>query len=118
MKLGPFEIKAKRWPWQVIAGVSVLGDQSRVGQKYGWSSKGSGMGRFGAGWKYSFGVEIGTSTVMLNLIWGTVTIRKMKPCPVCGKSVGEGEHARGIGDGTTVKPWLYHLECYNDGGLK
>lgn len=34
--------------------------------------------RFGAGWKYKLGIEIGGSTVLLNLIIGMVRISKVR----------------------------------------
>lgn len=68
MKLGRLEITASRWPWQ----------------GYGWFPHKSGRGpfaplnaggaRFGGGWKYKFGVAVGGSTIILDLVFGSIRI--------------------------------------------
>lgn len=50
------KIKAQRWPWQ--------GPVNPV-----WE-------RFGGGWKYKFGIDIGTNTIIINLIWGLIRISR------------------------------------------
>lgn len=48
------KIKFDRWPWQ--------------------EGGGQMFGRFGGGWRYKFGVDVGGSTIIFNLIWGIVRI--------------------------------------------
>lgn len=71
-KIGKFEVKASRWP----------------NQGYGWfphkrprpehyaplNPSGS---RFGAGWDYKLGISISGRTVMLDLLFGIIVIRKV-----------------------------------------
>lgn len=38
-----------------------------------------GWGRFGGGWQYKLGFQIGGTTVILNLLVATLSIRKAKP---------------------------------------
>ena len=59
MKIGKIDIKASRWPWQKGNYAAPLNPAGA---------------RFGGGWKYRFGVDVGSTTVMLNLIWGMVRI--------------------------------------------
>lgn len=62
--LGPMTVAADRWPWQ---------------EGYGW--KGSDHraplnmsgARFGGGWKFCLGVRYGSTTVMLELLFGTMS---------------------------------------------
>lgn len=70
MKIGKITIKASRWPWQ----------------GYGWFPHKNGKGptailnssgaRFGAGWTYKLGISIGDSSVMIDLLFGIITISK------------------------------------------
>jgi hypothetical protein len=32
------------------------------------------MGRFGGGWDYKLGIDIGGSCVIINLVWGLIRI--------------------------------------------
>ena len=57
MKIKRLEITADRWPWQ--------------GGNFKAPLNQSGA-RFGGGWKYKLGIDVGGSTVILNLIWGMV----------------------------------------------
>lgn len=44
-----------------------------VGEKWGWSnSKLGGMGRFGGGWKWKLGIEMGGTSLIFDWIWGGV----------------------------------------------
>lgn len=71
IKLLRLEVKSARWPWQ----------------GYGWFPHKNGTGpkailnptgaRFGGGWKYSLGIQVSDSTVLLNLLFGTITFRKI-----------------------------------------
>ena len=71
MNIGRLTIKAQRWPW-----MPCKNHWSHFGEtpaKYGWG-KVPGMARFGGGWDWKFGVCIGSSEVILDLIFGTVRI--------------------------------------------
>jgi hypothetical protein len=48
----------------------------RSGWRVAWVNRGPNayMGRFGGGWKWCLGVEVGSTTVLLNLIWGYLRI--------------------------------------------
>lgn len=69
MKIGRLNITASRFPWQ----------------GYGWfPHKGNNRAtaplnpsgaRFGGGWKYKLGVSAGGTTVMIDALFGIVTIR-------------------------------------------
>jgi hypothetical protein len=48
------KVKFDRWPWQNYPTT-------------GWS-------RFGGGWKYKLGVDIGSGTIIINLILGMIRI--------------------------------------------
>lgn len=63
MKIGKLEIKATRWPWQESGNPRNL--------KAWLNPSGS---RFGGGWNYKLGIDIGGSTVILNLLFGIVRI--------------------------------------------
>lgn len=65
MKIGRLEISASRWPWMI--------DRDE-GRKYGWGRT-PVWGRFGGGWHWKLGVEFGTRTVLLNLLYGIVSVR-------------------------------------------
>lgn len=65
MRLGRLKITAERWPWQGYGwGLSTL-------TKAPLNPFGA---RFGGGWKYKFGIDIGTRTLVLNLIFGLVCV--------------------------------------------
>lgn len=69
-KIGKFEIEASRFP----------------NQGYGWFPHKNGKGptallnpggsRFGGGWNYKLGIELGGTTILLNLLFGIVVIRR------------------------------------------
>lgn len=69
MRIFNLEIKASRRPWQENGYWN--GGKANAPLNYGGA-------RFGGGWKYKFGIDIGGSTVLLNLIWGMVRISKAK----------------------------------------
>lgn len=71
IKLGRLKVIFSRWP----------------NQGYGWAPHKNGKGkallnaplnvsgsRFGAGWNYKLGIDIGTRSVLLNLLFGMVII--------------------------------------------
>lgn len=57
------KIKALRWPWQ---------ESGKPGNRIAMLN--SSGARFGGGWKYKLGIDIGGRTVILNLIWGMIRI--------------------------------------------
>ena len=66
LRIGALIIVADRWPWQ----------------GYGWFPHKNGKGptaplngsgaRFGGGWRYELGIQVGGSTVLANLLFGTL----------------------------------------------
>lgn len=104
IRLLNLEITASRWPWQ---------------EGYNW--KGSTQGyplnpindkikaspRFGAGWSFSLGINVGGSgTVMLNLLYGVVTIRRPSSCVGCGEPIITGDPCKWEGYNK------FHYRCY------
>lgn len=71
MKIGCLEIQSSRFPWQ---GYGWFPHKNGKGRKAILNSSGA---RFGGGWKYKFGISFSSSTVMLDLVFGIVTIRKI-----------------------------------------
>ena len=70
------KVTASSWPWQKRSPHSSHGDTAL--SKWGWKPI-PGMGRFGGGWHYTFGVQVGSRTVILNLIFGMVRIEIRRP---------------------------------------
>lgn len=68
-KIGRMTITASRWPNQ---GYGWFPHKNGKGPKAPLNSQGS---RFGAGWNYKLGIDIGGTTVLLNLVFGMVMIR-------------------------------------------
>ena len=69
MKIWKLEITADRWPWQ--------------GYGWGLSTKlraplNSSGARFGGGWKYKLGIDIGGTTILINLVFGMIRIKVNK----------------------------------------
>lgn len=72
MKIGRLEIRASRWPWH----------------GYGWLPHRNGKGpaailnpmgsRFGGGWNWKFGISVGGSTVLVDLLFGSIRIGMVK----------------------------------------
>jgi len=67
VRIGNLKISATRWPWQKYSPT----------MKYGWFGTGKRiyMARFGGGWKFKLGVDVGGSTVLFNLGFGIVDFR-------------------------------------------
>lgn len=66
MKIGRLKITGDRWPWQ---------------PGYNWRGTGNPRAplnrcgaRFGGGWKWKIGIDVGGHTVILNLFWGMLRI--------------------------------------------
>lgn len=57
-----FRIRPQRWPWQ---------DTGKMHAANHWA-------RFGGGWKYKLGVDVGGSSIIINLIWGMIRIDRVK----------------------------------------
>ncbi|MFY1847920.1 hypothetical protein [Achromobacter dolens] len=73
MRIGKIEIIAQRWPWQ----------------GYGWfphkASKpkhtaplNPGGARFGGGWNYKLGIMVGGSTIIIDLLFGSIRIQRRR----------------------------------------
>lgn len=72
MKVWKYEITASRFPWQ----------------GYGWFPHKNGKGptapinpggaRFGGGWNWKLGISTGGTTILLDLLFGTVRISKIR----------------------------------------
>lgn len=68
MQLGRLKITADRCPWQRVAPHWSHPGDTPV--RYGWGRIG-GMGRFGGGWDYKVGVQIGGRTLILDWLFGS-----------------------------------------------
>ena len=52
------------------------------GRNFKWERRiGEPMGRFGGGWEWKLGVQVGGSTVILNLLVGTLRIDRKRRAP-------------------------------------
>ena len=77
--VGHVNIRADRWPWMTRKSAALLASADEAAStKYGWKPT-KGMGRFGGGWNYSLGIEIGGSSVMINLLFGFISISWYRP---------------------------------------
>lgn len=78
MKIGRLEVKATRWPWQDGWGWF----PHRAGRRSpGYAMLNQSGARFGGGWRWKLGIAVGGTTVMVDLLFGTVTFR-LAPKPV------------------------------------
>jgi hypothetical protein len=82
IRIGRLEIQASRWPWQpgynwhgMIAEAPL--NRRHPGQK--------AAARFGGGWRYQLGVGVGTTTVIVNLLFGMITFRLVERAKGQGK---------------------------------
>lgn len=73
MKIGRIEIKASRWPWQ--EGLGWFPHKSGSGPKAPLNPMGA---RFGGGWRYKLGIAIGGSTVIIDLLFGSIRIQPVR----------------------------------------
>lgn len=71
MKIGRLEIKASRFPWQ---GYGWFPHKNGNGPKAPLNPMGS---RFGGGWNYKLGIAVGGSTVIVDLLFGSIRISKV-----------------------------------------
>ena len=95
-------VEAKRWPWQ--KGYNWRGMENSS------APLNSGGARFGGGWGYKLGVDVGGSTVILNLLFGMVRISRAKRCVHCGKWI-EGPTGKLMDSYEGKSTWDMHREC-------
>lgn len=81
MIIGNLEITASRFPWH---------------KGYNWRGMENARAplnpsgaRFGGGWNYKFGVDIGGTTVLLNVGIGIITLSKAQRCTMCNRAIPE-----------------------------
>lgn len=77
LHIGRLRSSASRWPWQIRHQVAILDDQRLKGKPYGWHTPGM-MGRFGGGWQWCLCIEVGKSSINLNILFGIVSINWFK----------------------------------------
>lgn len=70
MNIGRLKITASRCPWQKVD--PHWSHDGKAPERYGWG-KLPGMGRFGGGWDYKLGLQIGGRTLILD--WGFGSFR-------------------------------------------
>lgn len=73
------QVTFSRWPWQWYLEPDATRAVTPQGRRYGWFGKSTLLGRFGGGWTWKLGIEAGGSTVILNLLFGTVRITWASP---------------------------------------
>lgn len=75
-------VRTDRFPWHPKRSSALLDLDSkrRVGERWGWSLRHGGMGRFGGGWAVKLGVAVGgNGAVMIDLLVGTLHLRFSPP---------------------------------------
>lgn len=70
-KIGKLVIKFDRWPWQGWGWFP-----HKNGCKKGFAPLNPRGSRFGGGWNYKLGLQIGGSTVIIDLLFGSIRIHK------------------------------------------
>lgn len=61
------KIKFDRWPWNYY--------NKKAKQRYGWRPRKTIlMGRFGGGWNFKLGLMIGSGSIIIDLIFGSIRI--------------------------------------------
>ncbi len=66
-------IKFKNWPWQIRPNFWA-NPEGTSGKPWGWFNVG-GMGRFGGGWSFKLGIVAGRTSVIIDLVFGSIHIR-------------------------------------------
>ena len=62
MRIRNIEITARGWPWQYVNPHWASNLDKTTGQRFGWNPFSvKGMGRFGGGWAFKFGIVISSS---------------------------------------------------------
>lgn len=70
-KIGRFRVKASRWPWQGYGWFP-----HKTGNRIGCAPLNPTGARFGGGWNYKLGISIGGSTVIVDLLFGSLWISR------------------------------------------
>lgn len=71
------KITARGWPWQYTSDHWANAIDKTAGQKYGWNPFSvKGMGRFGGGWAFKFGITAsrGFNDIVLDLGVGSIRV--------------------------------------------
>ena len=56
------KVKASGWPWQYVKSHWASDMDKTTGERYGWNPFSvKGMGRFGGGWAFKFGITVSQS---------------------------------------------------------
>lgn len=75
------KITFRGFPWQQVAPSWASGLDKTTGEKYGWNPFSvKGMGRFGGGWAFKFGITLDRSMrdCVLDLGLGSVRIQRKR----------------------------------------
>lgn len=73
------KIKATGWPWQTVGDHWSTRLDKTKGDRWGWNPLSvKGMGRFGGGWAFKFGITVSSSLrdVILDLGIGSIRITR------------------------------------------
>lgn len=71
------KLSASGWPWQLVGNHWANSLDKTAGERWGWNPfKVKGMGRFGGGWAFKFGIVASSSfsDVCVDLAIGSVRI--------------------------------------------
>jgi len=75
------KITFRGWPWQRVNGFWANEVDKTIGQKWGWNPFSvKGLGRFGGGWAFKFGITMSASfrDIVLDLGIGSIRIKSEK----------------------------------------
>jgi len=79
----------------------------RLRFKYERRSKGNAMGRFGGGWNWNIGVQVGGATTIINLLVASLRIERMPLCASYGEAAHPTKYVRHDGG------WKhFHPDCW------
>lgn len=101
------QIKANRWPWQDgynWRGMTGSRAPLNLPDKRGVAA------RFGGGWRYKLGVDVGSTTVLLNLVFGMVSFAPAQRCTCCGRWFDKSRHKSSVG--WLDKSYPRHTDCH------
>lgn len=76
-----WKVTASGWPWQHVGGHWASNLDKTTGEKYGWNPfKVKGMGRFGGGWAFKFGMTVSSSLrdIVIDLGIGSIRVRRVE----------------------------------------
>lgn len=71
------KVKFRGWPWQHVSTHLASNLDKTTGEKYGWNPfKVKGMGRFGGGWAFKFGLTVSSDMrdVVIELGIGSIRV--------------------------------------------